>query len=81
MTEALIDGEYAVVVTEDEQAQQPNTATVIDLATGEKSVLDGRSDVPTTTGGTWALGDGHARCTPPSAPAAATAWPPSTWPR
>ena len=58
MTEALIDGEYAVVVTEDEQAQQPNTATVIDLATGEKSVLDGSSDVPTTTGGTWALGDG-----------------------
>ncbi|MGZ8738869.1 MAG: hypothetical protein ACXWW7_17015, partial [Nocardioides sp.] len=58
VTEALIDGEYAVVVTEDEQARQPNTATVIDLATGKESVLDGSSEVPTTTGGTWALGDG-----------------------
>lgn len=59
VTETLIDGEYAVVVTEDERAQQPNTATVVDLATGDRSVLDGRSEVPTTTGGTWALGDGR----------------------
>jgi hypothetical protein len=59
VTDTLIDGEYAVVVTEDERAQQPNTATVVDLATGDRTVLDGGSDVPTTTGGTWALGDGR----------------------
>ena len=59
VTDALIDGAYAVVVTEDELSQQPNTATVIDLATGERTVVDGDSDVPTTTGGTWALGEGR----------------------
>ncbi len=58
VTETLIDEEYAVVVTEDERAEQANTATVIDLATGDRAVLDSSSDVPTTTGGTWALGDG-----------------------
>lgn len=59
ITDALIDGEYAVVVAEDERAQQPNVATVVDLGTGKTFTVDGRSDVPTTTGGTWALGDGH----------------------
>lgn len=59
VTDALIDGEYAVVVTEDERAQQPNTATVVDLATGRTFTLDGDADVPTTTGGSWALGEGR----------------------
>ncbi len=59
VTETLLDGEYAVVVTEDERAEQANTATVIDLGTGDRTVIDGRSDVPTTTGGTWALGEGR----------------------
>lgn len=59
VTDTLIDGEYAVVVTADELEEQANTATVIDLATGDRSVLDGSSDVPTTSGGTWALGQGQ----------------------
>ena len=59
VTDTLIDGEYAVVVTADELEQRANTATVIDLATGDRSVLDSSSDVPTTTGGTWALGQGR----------------------
>ncbi|HEX6150128.1 hypothetical protein [Nocardioides sp.] len=58
ITETLIDGEFAVVVAEHEQAAEPNQATVIDLATGEQTVLDGDAEVPTTVGGTWALGAG-----------------------
>jgi hypothetical protein len=58
ITDALIDGEYAVVAAEDQQAGKPNVATVIDLASGEKFTVDGASAVPTTTGGTWALGAG-----------------------
>lgn len=58
VTDTLLDGEYAVVVTEDERASQPNTATVIDLGSGERFTVDGDSEVPTTTGGTWALGEG-----------------------
>jgi len=57
ISDALIDGEYAVVTAEDEQAGKPNVATVIDLASGEKFTVDGSSDVPTTTGGTWAIGE------------------------
>ncbi|MGZ5406109.1 MAG: hypothetical protein ACXWDL_15775, partial [Nocardioides sp.] len=54
ITDTLLDGEYAVVVAEHEQASQPNRATVVDLATGEQSVIDGRSEIPTTVGGSWA---------------------------
>lgn len=59
VTDALVDGEYAVVVTEDERAQQPNVATVVELASGRTFTVDGDSDVPTTTGGAWALGEGR----------------------
>lgn len=59
VTDTLIDGEYAVVVTADELEERANTATVVDLATGERSVLDSSSGVPTTSGGTWALGQGR----------------------
>lgn len=58
VTDALIDGHHAVVVAEHEQATRPNVATVVDLATGATSTVDGDSDVPTTVGGTWALGSG-----------------------
>ena len=58
ITDTLLDGEYAVVVAEHEQATRPNRATVVELSTGEQSVIDGRSEVPTTVGGTWALGSG-----------------------
>ena len=40
-------------------------------------MLTGASTPPTTTGGTWAMGDDRS-CTRPSARAAPTAWPPST---
>ena len=59
VTDTLLDGEYAVVVTADELEERANTATVIDLATGDRTVLDSSSDVPTTSGGTWALGQGR----------------------
>ncbi len=58
ITDALIDGEFAVVVAEHEQAEEPNRATVIDLGTGDRTVVDGKTQVPTTVGGTWALGSG-----------------------
>jgi hypothetical protein len=58
IADTLIDGEYAVVVAQDELETKPSVATVIDLATGKKATLDGSSDVPTTNGGTWALGGG-----------------------
>ena len=57
-TDALIDGDHAVVVAEHEQAVRPNRATVVDLATGKQTVIDGRSEIPTTVGGSWALGSG-----------------------
>lgn len=59
ITDALIDGEYAVVVSEDTQARQGNVATVIDLASGNRFTVDDESEVPTTTGGTWSLGEGQ----------------------
>lgn len=57
-TETLIDDGHAVVVAEHEQAVRPNRATVVDLATGKETVIDGRSEIPTTFGGSWALGSG-----------------------
>lgn len=53
-TEALLDGRYAVVVAEHEQATRPNVATVVELASGET----GEADVPPGVGGSWALGSG-----------------------
>lgn len=59
VSDALIDGHYAVVVHQDKAEQRPSTAQVTDLDTGKQFRLDGSSDVPTTNGGTWALGQGH----------------------
>lgn len=59
VSDALLDGDWAVVVLQDRAEQQPSRAEVTDLATGKTFVVDGRSDVPTTNGGTWALGGGH----------------------
>jgi hypothetical protein len=58
ITDAFMDGQYAVVVAEHERAEQPNRATIVELETGERTMLDGDSSVPTTVGGTWALGSG-----------------------
>ncbi|MCW2772922.1 MAG: hypothetical protein JWN91_1248 [Nocardioides sp.] len=57
VSDALIDDDWAVVVLQDKAEQRPSSAEVTDLATGKSFTIDGRSDVPTTTGGTWALGD------------------------
>ncbi|MDF1603265.1 hypothetical protein [Nocardioides sp. YIM 152315] len=57
VSDALLDEDWAVVVLQDETEQRPGRATVTDLESGETFRLDGRSDVPTTNGGTWALGD------------------------
>lgn len=59
ISDAFIDGEYAVVVFQDKQETRPNRAEVTDLATGRAFTVDGSSDIPTTTGGTWALGQGR----------------------
>jgi hypothetical protein len=59
VSDALLDEDYAVVVLQDRQEQDPSRAIVTDLATGQEFTLDGSSDIPTTNGGTWALGEGH----------------------
>ncbi|MEJ7794476.1 MAG: hypothetical protein WKF50_02920 [Nocardioides sp.] len=53
-TEALIDGAYAVVVAEHEQATRPNVVSVVDLESGETTDADTLPGV----GGSWALGSG-----------------------
>lgn len=58
VSDALIDGQWAVAVLQDKAEQRPSVAEVTDLETGKTFRIDGRSDVPTTTGGTWALGNG-----------------------
>jgi hypothetical protein len=59
VSDALIDDDWAVVVLQDKAEQRPSSAEITDLATGTSFTIDGRSDVPTTTGGTWALGEGR----------------------
>jgi hypothetical protein len=56
ISDAYLDGDHALVVSEDRFANAPDRATLIDLRTGHTTVLDGRSDPPTVVGGTWALG-------------------------
>jgi hypothetical protein len=56
VSDALLDERWAVVVLQDPAESKPSRAEVTDLRTGETFTIDGTSDVPTTTGGTWALG-------------------------
>ena len=56
ITDALIDGDHALVVSEDRLATDPDRAVLVDLASGRRTTLDGTSDPPTVSGGTWALG-------------------------
>lgn len=58
ITDAFLDDAHALVVGEDRLAEKPDVATVVDLASGRRTTLDGRSDPPTVVGGTWALGPG-----------------------
>lgn len=70
VSDALIDDDWAVVVQQDKAEQRPTTAAVTNLTTGASYTIGGRSSVPTTTGGTWALGEGrllHATVTPAGA--------------
>jgi hypothetical protein len=57
VSDGLLDEDWAVVVLQDEKEEKPSRATVTNLETGKAFEIDGRSDVPTTNGGTWALGD------------------------
>ncbi|MGB0101709.1 MAG: hypothetical protein WBP61_15635 [Nocardioides sp.] len=59
VSDALLDEDWAVVVLADRTETKPSRAEVTDLATGDSFVIDGSSDVPATTGGSWALGDGR----------------------
>lgn len=59
VSDALLDEDWAVVVLQDKSERRPSTATVTDLGTGDTFEVDARSEVPTTNGGTWALGGGH----------------------
>lgn len=58
--EAQLTPDYALVVVQDRREQRPARATVVDLATGDRQIIDGSSTAPTTTGGTWALAADHA---------------------
>jgi hypothetical protein len=58
ITNALLDTDWAVVVRQDDGRKKPATAEVTDLAKGEQFSIDQSSDVPTISGGTWALGGG-----------------------
>ncbi|MEP9382202.1 hypothetical protein [Nocardioides sp. KR10-350] len=55
--DALLDDDWAVVVAQDKQETLPQRATVVDLnaKTFKTWTIDGSSDVPTATGGSWAL--------------------------
>ncbi len=59
ISDALIDGEYLLVVSQDTLEEQPATATIVELDTGRRTTIDGDSEVPTVNGGTWALGEGR----------------------
>ena len=56
ITDAFLDRTHALVVSEDRLAQDPDVATLVDLATGRATTLDRTSSPPTVVGGTWALG-------------------------
>ncbi|CAB4693172.1 MAG: hypothetical protein F2667_02830 [Actinobacteria bacterium] len=57
ISDAFLDEERAVIVVQDRREQRPAVAHVIDLGSGDVWQVDARSDVPTTTGGTWAMGE------------------------
>jgi hypothetical protein len=58
--QAFLTDTHSLMVEQDPQETEPARAVLTDLATGAETVLDGSSPVPTTTGGTWALGDATA---------------------
>lgn len=59
ISDARLDQDWAVVVLQDTREQRAGRAVVTELATGDQFTLDGSSEVPTTNGGSWALGQGQ----------------------
>lgn len=57
ITDVQLNETWALVVAQDEQETLPATATLVELATGKETILDARTDPPTTTGGDWSLSD------------------------
>jgi hypothetical protein len=55
VSNVLVDQQRVVVVMEDQRAERGDEATIID-SSGGTAMLDGKSSPPTTTGGTWAMG-------------------------
>lgn len=55
--ETFLSETHSLVVEQDPQETRPARAVLTDLASGAETVLDGDSEVPTTSGGTWALGE------------------------
>ena len=51
----LVDEQRVVVVVEDTLAERGDKATILDMS-GGTAMLTGSSSPPTTTGGTWAMG-------------------------
>jgi hypothetical protein len=59
ISDGLLDGEWAAVVFQDARETGPAVANIAHLGAERGDfTVDGSSDVPTTTGGTWALGEG-----------------------
>jgi hypothetical protein len=59
VSDALISGDWGVVVFQDEQETRPAQAHVVRLGSQSgRFTVDGSSEIPTTTGGTWAMGAG-----------------------
>jgi hypothetical protein len=56
ITKAFLDDKWAVVVHQDQKGKEPDVAEVTNLSTGLQFPIDESTDIPTTSGGTWALG-------------------------
>jgi hypothetical protein len=57
ISDLLLDGATSVVVLQDARDEDPAQARIATLG-GKRFQLDGSSEVPTTNGGTWAIGQG-----------------------
>lgn len=58
VVEAFLDQRRAVVVAQDRLEERPSIATAVDLRTATRVTVDGRAELPTTTGGSWGYRDG-----------------------
>jgi hypothetical protein len=58
ISDGMIAGDWAVLVVQDRLETRPAEAHVVHLGSQSgRFTLDGSTDVPTTTGGSWALGE------------------------